>query len=213
MELLEKITLYDILGYTFPGGITLYILNKYNFEQKFSTFGIIIFIVMSFLVGVLISEIASWFFTKLFSQRKKFQNKIWKKTGLDCSVIAKALKNSGSIEDENSINDASEVSEHFINMYSDIQTDKEYSRIHNYASAGLLCKNMAIVSFICAIQFLFDKCSVCSDICSTFIDKELMKIIVSIAALIIFSLRWIKFERKKISYTINWYVQKHNESK
>lgn len=43
MELIEKITLYDLLGYTVPGAVFLFVLSGFSFQTELSLFAIIAF--------------------------------------------------------------------------------------------------------------------------------------------------------------------------
>lgn len=192
MELLEKITLYDILGYTLPGGIVIYILNDYSLRSDLSTFGIIAFFTMSFLLGMLISQIIGWL-TKWILNCKKVKLYMWKEVGLEVSNVSNALLRAGIIE--KAIEDSESVWKHYVNIYSDIQVDKEYSRIHNYASAALLCKNMILVSTICAWKFG--------------IENLVVQCLISIGAIFIFVSRWYLLKKRELCYVINWYVLKY----
>ena len=194
MELLEKITLYDILGYTLPGGIALYILCGYTIETDLTTFGIVIYIAMSFLLGILISE-ASAIVTERVKKSKKIRNKIWDSIGLEEKIVGKALEKANVLE-KNIKFDKEKLWEYYTYIYSDIQVDKTYNRIHNYASAALLYKNMVLVSAIAV--FMYGKEGILE-----------LKVGGAIGAMILFAIRWYRFEKKKQCYAISWYVEKY----
>lgn len=189
MELLEKITLYDILGYTLPGGIVLYVVGNYNMTQSLSVFGIICFMTFSFIIGILISQISSMI-AKCFTKNICDLNE----AKVTDRLVSKALFNAKILEND-AVLDETALKEYFVNMYSDIQTDKNYIRIHNYASAALLYKNMCIVSFVCGGYYIVSKCS--------------WEIVISFVAMVLFAYRWYQFEKKKRGYTLNWYVNKY----
>lgn len=188
MELLEKITLYDLLGYTLPGGVVLYMLGEYSMQDELSLFGVICYVSFSFLLGILISQISA------------FTTEILKKdmcslsdAGINKSIAIKALNNAKIVETQNM--EEREIKEHYINMYSDIQADKNYGRIHNYASAALLYKNMVVVSFVGIVYYG--------------LKEDDVSVILAFVALCLFAYRWYRFEKKRINYTINWYVKKY----
>lgn len=194
MQLLEKITLYDILGYALPGGILLYIIKGYDVQQEFSTFGIIVFIAMGYLVGILISQLAAWV-TGLVEKIPWFKANMWKKVGLKPEMVSKALEKAKMHLTGKTFKDEENVWKHFNIIYSDIQTDTVYRRIHNYASAALLYKNMAAVSLACAVKYG--------------LERNYKPILVSLLIAVIFAMRWYRFETKKKGYAINWYVEKY----
>ena len=188
MELLEKITLYDLLGYTLPGGIMFYMVSGYDMQQKLTLFGLICYISFGFLFGILLSE-----FSAFVTEHLKGELCSLSDAGISKEIATKALNNAKVVENLNLTEE--EIKKHFVNMYSDIQIDKNYGRIHNYASASLLYKNMVVVSFIGILHYAF--CGNCTNV------------IIAFCSLGLFAHRWYRFEKKRFIYTINWYVKKY----
>lgn len=200
MNLLEKITLYDILGYTLPGCVLLYILQYPDklVEKNCTTFEMICFIASGFLMGIILSEIAE-LLTARYTSHPRTKRKMEEKLEVKPSKIRQALRTAKILPRSEQIPDNELAEKYFTNMFSDIQADKQYSRIHNYASAELLYKNMALV------------CAVCSPIFGS--RQYCMAMWFSITATLIFLNRWRRFHERKILYTIYWYVHKYTSQK
>lgn len=197
MELLEKITLYDLLGYTLPGCVLLYVLGV--FEDPGSGagfFSVMVFIVIGYVTGILISEASAWLTGgKTFSE--KLKRTAEKKIKPDPETVKRALMKANVLPDPAPAADMDLVWNYFAVMYADIQIDGSYSRIHNYASAVPLYKNMAVVSAVCIVAYA--------------LRQQWIFCVVSAAAAILFVHRWRRFEIKKILYTVSWYVQKYSK--
>lgn len=208
MELLQKITLYDLFGYALPGCVLLYI---WKWSDVFAVgsvpaFTIIIFAGLGYLVGLLISEISE-IFTGLWKKSKKAKAAIEKKMEIAPETIGKSLASAGVLRvEQNAANANARASAHaeddysllwnyFTNMYADIQTDKNCSRLHNYASAELLYKNMACVSAISVGIFLW--------------EQQRMAMFLGAVATVLFLNRWYRFAQKKVLYTVYWYVARY----
>lgn len=200
MQLLEKITLYDLLGYTVPGSITLLVFlgkwAKIEYIKEISelkdVYGYIflMFCVVGFLLGILISEI-SYLIAKHI------------KINLNTVIIPRkekimdALKEGGFIDctEQNF-----EVEKYVKSMYGSIQCDPQYSRIHNYKSSELLNRNMALVCLLAGIWIGgFYQLAVCVR-GSTFIGM--------IIAAYLFFLRYKKIKSRSYLYTVIWYIEK-----
>ena len=231
-SVLEKITLYDILGYLLPGSVLMLLLlyglkqdeltsaqNQWRDNQGFLYF---VFFLVSYLVGIVLSEmmtqiwkIGKWFFKKVRKIVKKgdriigirrvnrfIQRKEDKRTEkLLIEQIAVALKKSG-IKDEtgviiNSVNDGTFGKRYMQYMYGIIQKYEECKRIHNYASAYVLYKNVAGALLIGAVFIL------CNCDCRNHwfgVGCILMSLI--------FIARGIRFQNKKEDYTVIWFLEK-----
>lgn len=194
MELLQKITLYDILGYTFPGCTLLYIWNysEIGKAKQDSFFFIGMFLVLGYLLGIVISEAGTVLCDSLEGTFNKDLSKM-EKTPLD--VIEKAFLKAGLISVTYTGFSWEVVKERFPEIYADIQADKNYSRIHNYASAELLYKNMAFVSLICGIKYA--------------VEGEKSALFICIVSCVLFFRRWRRFYEKKNSYCLAWFIQKY----
>lgn len=194
MELLQKITLYDLLGYTFPGCTLLYIWNYSEIcnTKQDSFFFIGMFVVLGYLLGIAVSEFGAVLRDILGIRIKKNLNG---KVKIPLEIIKKAFLNAGFISKINEDFNWEIVSERFLEIYADIQADKNYSRIHNYASAELMYKNMAVVSLVCGIRYISEVQKSASLIC--------------IVVCMLFLHRWRRFYEKKISYSLSWFVQKY----
>lgn len=124
------------------------------------------FLLLSYLCGILLSEISRmlkpaitfvWSKVKEATKRKKQnasekpaedRNEMDRKNyPVSAEAITAALKNAKVIADGNGEED---IEKHISYMYGVIQSDKNYKRIHNYASAEVMYKNMAFAVFISA---------------------------------------------------------------
>lgn len=195
MELLEKITLYDLLGYTLPGCILLYVWGVFgDAGSEAGTLFWLVFAVMGYVTGILISEASSWLIGgKIFSEKLKRDAE--KKIKIDPEAVKRALKKANVLPDPKPAADMELVWAYLAVMYADIQTDSNYNRIHNYASAVPLYKNMAVVSALCAVIYAW--------------RQQWIFGAASAVAIVLFIHRWRRFEIKKILYTVNWYVNKY----
>ena len=81
-------------------------------------------------------------------------------------------------------------------MYSEIQADSQYSRLHNYASAELLYKNMVVVSVL-AMGIGVGQ-------------QNMTEIIIGAVSVVLFARRWIRFAERSRGYAICWFVQKYD---
>lgn len=223
-SLIEKVTLYDLLGYAFPGGILLCLLfvrwSSWDIVEKavklgdFSGLLIVIFAMFSFSVGSIVSQITRLLVDlgKGICARLK-SNKIY--DYLECKEIIKeknafseitvwnlrkALKNSGVLNEDMQIDDTKLIKHFFNQMYSDIQTDSSFNRVHNYASTALVNKNMAGVAAIGTAVF-WNYPAVTGGIQGVQI--------IGIIFTVLFGMRWRYFNRKKDMYTIYWYIEKY----
>lgn len=206
MELLQKLTLYDLLGYALPGSVLLIACNSTEINGLLAG-GVInatLFVVLAFLAGIIVSEIAYWFKCAIDKVTGKWQwKKISQKNALTREKIEHALRNAHVISQGdgadnaagNEEDDFEYVSRYFSVMYADIQCDPNYSRIHNYASAFLLYKNMFVVAVACAIL------GACR--------YSIYEIVVILVGALCFLLRGCRFNYKKISYTVSWFLEKY----
>lgn len=156
-NLLEKITLYDILGYMFPGCVLLLFLFLGACSEDFFAFlnrwkenmGILsfLFILASYLCGIILSELtelAVWIKKKIRAGKPVE----WEKDASLREQVAAALIKSGYHETKEDIkteieNKGLTRTRYMGYMYGAVQGSAEYKRIHDYASAFVLYKNLA----------------------------------------------------------------------
>lgn len=195
MELLEKITLYDLLGYALPGCILLYVLGVFgDAGSEAGAFLVLVFVVMGYVTGILISEVSAWLIGgKTISEKLKRDAE--KKIKIAPEEVKRALKKANILPDPKPAADMELVWTYLAVMYADIQADSKYNRIHNYASAVPLYKNMAVVSALSTVIYAW--------------RHQWIFCAASAVAVVLFAHRWRRFEIKKILYTVNWYVNKY----
>lgn len=209
MEVLQKITLYDLLGYTVPGtifimvlGICLYDGNvdmkKYTDYAGYICAGVIL---LGYALGMVISEVTDIMYRiirKLFSVSRKDEIEL-----LGYSNVAHALKNAGAVEAENTIGSVEDVRTYYDFMYAAVQSDPQYSRIHNYASSQLVCKNMAFVVFLSSILLRQFRPDIMGN----------GGVVLGIIMTLLFVKRYNKQRNKKADYAVAWFVQKYSAGK
>lgn len=203
--LLEKITLYDFIGYTIPGGVFLGILvaeirpvflgKMLKDYEGYALYLFLVFWVLSYVCGICLSEISRFFFDRIQALLVK---KKWKQDGIEVGLLRAALRNSGlALENEE---EAELVKENMAVMYSSIQSDAQYKRIHNYASAEVMYKNMSFVLLVGAIISFF---------CFWLCGGSVIWCLIYLATAVIFGIRWSRFAKKKWKYTIYWFQEKY----
>lgn len=203
MEVLQKLTLYDLLGYAVPGGMLLLICNISGVDGLASISGteLILFLIPAFLTGIMISEVSHGMSRMI---DKLTEDKQWKEISqrhaLTKDKIANALANANYIRAEDDVSDDASKDVEYVKrympvMFADIQCDPKYSRIHNYASALLLYKNMVVVSAAGVIVGI--------------VRQSFYEIIIGAVAFLCFFSRSSRFNRKEIVYTICWFLEKY----
>ena len=204
MELLQKLTLYDLLGYTLPGSV-LVMLIQYQFygdeilylEGASLFLAAAVLLIIGYLVGIVVSEIMRLIIDKLFGDRKEWE-KICQDYKVSKEAIGRALCKAKMVENMNAVSDYEKTFPYKTQMYSDIQTDLKYNRIHNYASAELLYKNMIFVSAVCAGVGIAQTSPVL--------------LFCGIIGFIFFGIRWKRFYTKKMGYMLCWFVEKYDRN-
>lgn len=199
MEVLQKLTLYDLLGYALPGCVLLFFLSTENSENftKMEAGGVLLFIAFGFLTGIMISEIMRWVEMLIGKSLGKMQwNAIWNRYSLTCERMGRALKKAHILDCIDTGAERESFTKYRTAIYADIQTDPKYSRIHNYASLALLCKNMFFVTFFCMIDGI--------------IKNSFGEGLFGVIGLCCFGVRWQRFGSKKIGYAICWFLEKYD---
>ena len=203
---LQKITLYDILGYLLPGSAFLILVLYGMGEEKLSVFlgqwaddqGVLYFafFVAAYLVGIVLSEIMRWIWPvirKLYKKRPE--------TGLSDEEIAEALKKSGKLEGKGEIKRKvrEDLDSYYMQyMYGIIQKSEDNKRIHNYAPAQVLYKNVSGALFLGALfSIIFGHGAAIWLYAACFFMS------------IVFLIREARFEQKKNKYTVIWFVEKY----
>lgn len=218
MEVLQKVTIYDLLGYTVPGTILVGVIEMcffYSqlFGDEYKNYAGYICgatILLGYVAGMFIAELTNVFLErrcikKLFENKEELNN-------IGYATILKALEKAGVMEQTSSfapenqvvqINQEEQVKKYYRYMYADIQADSKYSRIHNYASSELVCKNSSFVFLISTILILGSQCE------SLEMGEGIGILIVGIAGTTLLFRRYLKQRDQKNAYTLDWFVQKH----
>lgn len=221
MEVLQKITVYDLLGYTVPGTIMVCVIqicfctDKVSFEiiEQHLGYYFAIIIVLGYVMGMILSEVSNILYgiINLFPKlMKKINTNINKFLGekeelctVGCELVTKALIDAGVVKN-NQILSEKEVKNYYGFMYADIQSDSRYSRIHDYASSELVCKNLAIVIAVSAI--LLYKCKL------ELVQLNTVGLVFFLVGAVLLYIRGIKQMNRKLDYTLDWFIQKHCKS-
>lgn len=210
MELLQKLTFYDLLGYTLPGTVLLELLQwnmqggKLKICQPASYW--VMLIVLGFLAGIIISEAAdriircvkkgyAWVCEKvLHCEKESPLGKICKECGVKEKQLAqKLMEKNMLINIDKSIDDIKfeDMEKHMSWIYALVQYDPQ-SRIHSYASGALLYKNMILVS---AVALVYGNAI-----------HSIPEIVTAIISIVAFGMRYSKFNRKKYGYSLCWFM-------
>lgn len=205
-NIIEKITLYDLLGYTVPGTILLSIwgyvyLVSINQEVRFficyrnyAGYLLAALVVLGYVIGIAMSEITYIVAGKIEKMKWfKSENEINK---IGHTVIARALKQAGMISNENEIPNMEAVEKYMRYMYGIIQVDTKYGRLHNYASSELICRNMSFAAFTCGIAVFI-------------VAREWIVILCGIILTGAYLCRWRKQYWRKKFYVVSWFVEKY----
>ena len=214
MEVLQKITIYDLLGYTVPGTIMVGVLevcffSSWLFDEKYLGYICGATILLGYVLGMVIAEITSLIYEKVWKKVLAKINRPCQEgelNNLGKEVVTKALIQAGIIENGTELS-LSDIEKYYSYMYADIQSDPKYARVHNYASSELVCKNTAFVLLISSILCIFRK-NVLDSENETAIAIAVIVVVGSLGGFILF-LRYLKQKNRKNTYTLDWFVQKH----
>ncbi len=217
MEVLQKITIYDLLGYTVPGTIMVGVLevcffSSWLFDEEYENYlGYIcgVTILLGYVLGMVIAEITSLIYEKVWKKVLAKINRPCQEgelNNLGKEVVTKALIQAGIIENGTELS-PSDIEKYYSYMYADIQSDPKYARVHNYASSELVCKNTAFVLLISSILCIFRK-NVLDSKNENAIAIAVIVVVGILGGFILF-LRYLKQKNRKNTYTLDWFVQKH----
>lgn len=222
---IEKITLYDLLGYAVPGSIFLgmwgviYVMIKGNPDDLYRTykdsigFLLTVLLVLGYVVGMLISEFTDILLkvaegSLSFDLKQDLRNK-----KLNERQVEKALKKAGYMKQEDQIQSMDDVELYFSSMYGDIQSDAKYSRLHNYASSKLIYKNMSFVSFCGVFTVLFLYNAKHSGM-MFLLDRDMQQFLIAVGIFCVsgclFFRRWKRMNEKTHFYTAVWFIEKYS---
>lgn len=224
-SLIEKITLYDILGYFIPGSLFLCLLVfgtlpeflklTLDISNECMAYVGFVLVVFSYVFGIAISTIARWgcSLIRWICKTLPFVNIDIK---VESDTIESALIKSGVSKSEidlqkkelgvNKGKSVALIKAFSTRVYADIQTDTDYKRIHNYASSEAMYKNLAFACWSGAvIPYVLKK------IADLQINSRMnLFCVFEIILGIIFLFRWNRFYRKKVEYTWYWFVKKYS---
>lgn len=229
---LEKITLYDFFSDFVPGALCLILcacgilpeLATYKelVGDNFSGYIGFAFVILCYVSGVAISEIARGIFTELpqclskklcKSKEKKKTPKWLQKLKVDEQTLKNALVESGisqsSIENAMKVCAAEKISlaEYFnVRIFADIQVDPNYKRLHNYSSSESMNKNLAVAFLFGGVVPLLLMMTLHVQILERFWLLCGLEVILAV----IFFFRWKRFAIKKSVYAVSWFVEKYN---
>lgn len=208
---LEKVTLYDIVGYMIPGSVCVVLsgiqpfyylcLGKGSVWKDYKWFIFCFILITFYVVGIALSEL-SYILIKNINMSKEIKEEI-KRIKIDPYTL---LEHSGMTNETSGEKDLGVCLKI---MYSDIQTDPVYKRIHNYASAEVMYKNMFMALLVGDFFWIIGIC------CNVYHQRECNLAFLYTVAVIAFGLmclyfqRWKRFYIKKVRYTVLWFSKKH----
>lgn len=200
MELLQKFTLYDLLGYALPGSVAMGICMWDGTEQCIAKAGEqsvafwVIWLVVGYLLGLLLSEVAD-LLLPTDSKENNYMEKICRDYCIDAERLGKALQEAKILKENSDIKGFDKLAVYESQIYSEIQIDTKYSRLHNYASAELLYKNMIVVSILCL------SCG--------WARMLVPEIVLGVVGCWLFTRRFDKFCERRIGYMLCWFLDKY----
>ena len=203
-QIIEKVLYYDLYGYAVPGSFLLlslwskefisYVICE-NALRGIPLYALLLLVTAGIVVGMVVTEVADFAYDKL-RKDSTLENFI-KDKEISVTIVIEALKRVGVNEPMKD----NGCSMYLWIMYSAIQTDPEYSRIHNYAASQVLCRNMSVTcclgGFIIGWKWLGISYG------------TLIFGIIGIACGVLFFWRECRFREKKDAYTLFWFIQKY----
>lgn len=211
-KVFEKITLYDILGYGFPGIFMMSIMyalfykmvpsSVYDAMKDNDIIVLVMMIIFGHITGLLLSELSKTKMLKHFFSGN--QSDRLKKYG--DYVINKSLGRSGLSTLKNW---SDEDKENY--MYSIVQVDQAFSRIHCYSSAEVMSRNASIACFLGCFAVFFRPFiyGYNQSITSLSCFKHLLALFLLFCGFIFLKERSKRFAKKKKDYAVKWFIMKY----
>lgn len=213
-SIIEKITLYDFFGYLIPGSVFMSLLLV-RLIQELGSDGLtdlkdfksqltVIFLLWSFLSGLILSELARVIsdFVDKRGLKDRYVNSVKKAANIDESMLKEAIKKSKLVENGDLIQNT-DLLNYLPMIYGTVQSDEKYKRLHNYASSETMYKNLTaavLLGGIPEILFLPQKlqCGIIAGI-----------VVVWILSVILLMRRYYRFRIKKSAYSLIWFIEKY----
>lgn len=213
-SIIEKITLYDFFGYLIPGSVFMSLLLVRLIQglgsdgltdlKDFKSQLTVIFLLWSFLSGLILSELARVIsdFVDKRGLKDRYVNSVKKAANIDESMLKEAIKKSKLVENGDLIQNTNLLN-YLPMIYGTVQSDEKYKRLHNYASSETMYKNLTAAVLLGGIPEIL------------FLPQKLQcGIIAGIAVVWIFSVillmrRYYRFRIKKSAYSLIWFIEKY----
>lgn len=213
-SIIEKITLYDFFGYLIPGSVFMSLLLVRLIQglgsdgltdlKDFKSQLTVIFLLWSFLSGLILSELARVIsdFVDKRGLKDTYVNSVKKAANIDESMLKEAIKKSKLVENGDLIQNTNLLN-YLPMIYGAVQSDEKYKRLHNYASSETMYKNLTaavLLGGIPEILFLPQKlqCGIIAGI-----------VVVWILSVILLMRRYYRFRIKKSAYSLIWFIEKY----
>lgn len=221
-SILERITLYDIFGYLFPGAVFVIMVMAGGMWKGIleccavndnKTVLYLLFVLVSYLAGILFSEMSEWAQSLLkkpvsWLRKTRIGRKILK-SDLQLEATAEffqeplvnALAKSG-IGEKSEIRRKLQTEEciyYYRYIYGVIQRSQDHKRIHSYASACVMYRNLAVAILCGFIILILNHC------------VNVVVVAVCIAAIILLIVRSWHFKAKTNEYALIWFLEKYGE--
>lgn len=204
---LEKFTLYDWFGYMMPGTLCVVMFGWCFYDNRildilsndifkeYKLYIVLGILVVGYIVGIVLTQIGDFVYNTCIV---RLCGNITKKIGYDkigYGKIKEALVKSKVIESNTTIATDKDVDNYMGYIYGDIQTDAKYTRIHNYASMELICKNLSISILAGWGMWLLGR------------EQNFRMTLVALATVAVLFCRWKFFYQRKHFYAAAWFTQ------
>lgn len=206
----ERVTYYDLYGYTIPGCLLLALCFWKNFLHWFQKlmelpegvylYGFLIFIFSGMVVGIIMAELSERFYGMIYGYSCKL-HLTEPSLGISYKVIKRALLEAGVAENTTVITNQRDVYNWLWYIYGCIQVDKSYNRIHNYASSQLMYGNLSAAVLAGGIVTIIRV--------SAWLEIKLLMFLVIAGIAVVLGVRSEKFRVKKEVYAIFWFIEKY----
>ena len=197
-DILERLTLYDLFGYAFPGSIlvltAIFCHGNFGLWEKYKDLLPYITLaagVLSYLCGLFLSELSAEIYMRFKDKILKEEFEAWSdERAAIAAAIAKHRNDSAPLV----ISDEKCWEKCMKYMYSAVQISPDTKRIHNYASTEVMCRNLSCTCLISGI------------ILTVRFGLYMMPAAALLAVLM--EIRARRFGKKKRDYTVYWFLQK-----